>query len=199
MVSKYILSFISILLVGLVPLNAAEMDKKNAEKIRWVEGYFNRLKTLQASFTQVNPDGSLSKGNFYLYRPGRMRIQYAHPDKRLMVADGDMFIYADPQNDEVSRIRLQVSPAFIILKEHVSFSKDNFRVTDFGDSGETVMLTVVNDDEPEYGSLTLTFDKKPFQLKQWDIVTQNGQHTTVLLSHIQKDVKLEDKLFVYEE
>ncbi|MBX9697404.1 MAG: outer membrane lipoprotein carrier protein LolA [Alphaproteobacteria bacterium] len=196
---KYIVSLISFLIVGSASLNAAELHKQDAEKIRWVEGYFNRLKTMKASFTQVNPDGSLSRGDFYLSRPGRMRIQYAHPDKRLMVADGDMFIYADPQNDEVSRIRLQVSPAFIILKEHVSFSKDNFRVIDFSDQGETVMLTVVNDDEPEYGNLTLTFDKKPFQLKQWDIVTQNGQHTTVALSHIQKDVKLDAKLFIFGE
>lgn len=183
----------------LSPLKAANLDATNAgEKIRWIEGYFNQLKSLRAHFVQQNPNGTLSEGQFFLLRLGRMRIQYAHPDKRLMVADGNMFIYADPLNDEVSRIRLQVSPAFIILKEHVSFTEDNFRVTQFSDEGDQVRLTVVNDDEPDYGSLTLIFDKKPFQLSKWEIMSQNGQQTSVELSHIQKGIPLDPKLFEFE-
>lgn len=171
---------------------------EDAAKIRWIEGYFNQLKTLKANFTQQNPDGSESKGVFYLLRPGRMRIQYASPDKRLMVADGTMFIYADPVNDEVSKIMLPVSPAYIILKDHVSFTEDNFRITQFSDDGSAVELTVVNDDEPEYGSLTLIFDKKPFQLSRWEITSQQGQRTTVDLTNIEKGVKLDNKLFEFE-
>lgn len=170
----------------------------DASKIRWIEGYFNQLKTLRANFTQQNPDGSESHGTFYLSRPGRMRIQYAEPDKRLMVADGVYFFYADPVNDEVSKIMLPVSPAYIILKEHVSFTEDSFRITQFSDYGKKVELTVINDDEPEYGSLTLIFDKNPFQLSRWEITSPSGQRTTVDLTNIKKGIELSKTLFDFQ-
>ena len=47
-----------------------------AEKIplNEISRYLNSLKTAQAAFTQVNPDGSVSTGQVFIHRPNRVRF-----------------------------------------------------------------------------------------------------------------------------
>ena len=44
-----------------------------------IEAYLNALTTLHARFLQVAPDGGLSGGQAWLWRPGRLRFQYEPP------------------------------------------------------------------------------------------------------------------------
>ena len=45
-----------------------------------VSAYLTDLKTVEAAFTQINDDGSISTGRLYLKRPGRMRFEYDPPE-----------------------------------------------------------------------------------------------------------------------
>ena len=51
-----------------------------------ISEYLNSLINAEGAFTQVNADGTLSKGRFYLKRPGRMRFEYEPPNDALVVA-----------------------------------------------------------------------------------------------------------------
>ncbi len=80
--------FLLFLVLLVNPLNAlqAAVDEE------LLQNYLQDLKTLKADFQQVieTPDEGgifLTHGTFYLQRPGRLRWEYAEPDKQLIVAD----------------------------------------------------------------------------------------------------------------
>ena len=70
------------LLLWSLPLAAKEVP------LDQLSAYLNSWKTVQASFVQVNADGSKAKGTIYIQRPGRARFEYAAPDKNLVIAAG---------------------------------------------------------------------------------------------------------------
>ena len=61
-----------------------------AEKVSLsaLSAYLNKLTTLEAEFTQINGDGSIGTGRIFIKRPGRVRFEYAPPDKSLVMAGG---------------------------------------------------------------------------------------------------------------
>jgi outer membrane lipoprotein-sorting protein len=72
------------LLLGCLPSMAM------AEKLSLagISTYLQGLKTLEAQFTQINSDQSISTGRLYLHRPGRARFEYNPPDQALVIAGG---------------------------------------------------------------------------------------------------------------
>lgn len=80
-----------------------------AEKIplNEISRYLNGLKTVEADFTQVNSDGTISTGKVFIKRPGRVRFEYAS-DKTLVMAGGGQVAVFDPKsNSAPNSIRCQ--------------------------------------------------------------------------------------------
>ena len=72
-----------------------------AEKISLnaISGYLNKLTTAEAEFTQVNADGSIGTGKLFIKRPGRVRFEYAKPDRSLVMASaGNVAIFDNKSN-----------------------------------------------------------------------------------------------------
>ena len=80
----------------LAPLAALVMSlPAHAEKIglEALSGYLNGLTTMQAPFTQVNADGTISTGTLSIQRPGRVRRGMGRTTQRcrcLLVASAAM-------------------------------------------------------------------------------------------------------------
>ena len=53
-----------------------------------ISAYLNKMTTAKTAFSQINPDGTISKGTLYIKRPGRMRFEYAPPSAALVMAGG---------------------------------------------------------------------------------------------------------------
>ena len=56
--------------------------------INALSSYLDGLRTVEAKFTQINADGSLSTGSLYIKRPGRIRFEYDPPNDALVLAAG---------------------------------------------------------------------------------------------------------------
>ncbi|MEK6204089.1 MAG: outer membrane lipoprotein carrier protein LolA, partial [Amylibacter sp.] len=78
--------------------------------------YLNDLVSAKGGFTQVNPDNTLSKGNFMIKRPGRMRFEYSQPNPALVVASsGQIAIFDKKSTAGPQGFPLGKSPLAIIL------------------------------------------------------------------------------------
>ena len=66
--------------------------------LKQVSAYLNQLKSAKGAFTQVNPDNTLSKGDFMIKRPGRMRFEYAKPNPALVVASSGQVAIFDKKS-----------------------------------------------------------------------------------------------------
>src|SRR5205823_12608097 len=75
-----------------VPLAAADkppaLTPEQTAAIDEIGNYINGFHTLQGEFTQTSPKGIVSKGVFYLSKPGKMRFEYSAPNPFIIVSDG---------------------------------------------------------------------------------------------------------------
>jgi outer membrane lipoprotein-sorting protein len=185
---------------GAVAAAPAAIDLGNAERadLARVEAYLNGVKSIRARFMQISSTGELAEGDFYLLRPGKMRIEYRPPVPVLIVADGTWLIYYERELGQVSYIPLDSTPAGILVADKISLLDDAVTVTGFERDASTVRVTLVRTESPEEGSLTLVFSDKPLALRKWTVVDAQGVVTNVSLVDASYDVPVDPDLFRFK-
>lgn len=175
----------------------AQQAKTLPQDIARAENYFQNLTTAKARFIQTAPDGSQTRGNFYLSRPGKLRFEYDAPLKDFVVADGLFIYFYDAQLKQQTNAPISATLADFLLRKNLKLSGD-LKVTKVARDGGLLQLTVVQAAEPNAGSLTLGFQEAPqFQLKKWQVRDATGNITEIELFNIQTGVKLPNNLFSY--
>ncbi|MQY41773.1 outer membrane lipoprotein carrier protein LolA [Epibacterium sp. SM1969] len=160
-----------------------------------VSSYLNGLKTAQASFTQINDDGSLSTGKLFMHRPGKMRFEYDGPDAGVVVAGAGAVVIFDPKsNQRPETYPLRRTPLSVILARNVDLARANMVVGHSFD-GTATIVRAQDPEHPEYGSIDLMFTDSPVQLRKWVINDDAGGQTTVVLGALETGVKLSSRLF----
>ena len=169
----------------------------SAEKITVgaLSEYLNSLPTLQAKFTQISADSSLSTGTIYIKRPGRVRFEYDPPNNALVLAAGGQLAIFDPKgNAEPESYPLSKTPLSLILADTINLAQDRM-VTGHEYDGTSTILTVQDPNFPERGIIRLIFTGPTPQLRQWVIQDQNGDQTVVVLNDMKTKLSLSEGLF----
>ena len=168
-----------------------------AEKISLgaLSKYLNSLSTAAAEFTQVNGDGSITTGKLFIKRPGRVRFEYAKPDKSLVLASaGTVAIFDSKSNQPPEQYPLQRTPLNLILAKNVDLGRAKM-VVGHKDDGTSTKVIAQDPAHPEYGTIELVFTDSPVELRQWVITDDTGNQTTVILGDMQKGMDLKGSLF----
>ncbi|MCR9114237.1 MAG: outer membrane lipoprotein carrier protein LolA [Rhodobacteraceae bacterium] len=180
-----------VLALGLATPAAAEKLSLGA-----ISSYLNGFQTAQGEFTQINDDGTISTGQIYIKRPGRVRFEYNPPEQILVVADGDTVGVIDGKsNTGPEAYPLHRTPLKIILARNVDLTRARM-VTGHASDGKTTTVRAQDPDNPEYGSIELVFTASPVELRQWVINDSGGSRTTVVLGDLDKGVRLDNEKFV---
>jgi outer membrane lipoprotein-sorting protein len=178
-------------LILLLPLPAA------AEKIPLpaLSDYLNSLTTVEADFTQINSDGSISTGKIFIKRPGRVRFEYAPPDRSLVIAGGQQVAIFDAKsNQPPEQYPLKRTPLNLILAENIDLGRAKM-VMGHDSDGTSTRVRAQDPEHPEYGSIELVFTGDPVELRQWVITDDLGAQTTVVLGAMTKGASLGSRLF----
>lgn len=181
------------------PIHLSEQDRRDLTRI---ETYFNALKPLEAQFTQKArmPDGTegVVTGNFKLWRPGRVRIQYDAPSKDFIVADGSNIYQWDDAMKQQSQTSIESTLAGFILKRDLNFSGDDVTVSKVEHpSPERMEVTVRSAKDPQAGELTLIMQEVPLQMLGWRVYDAQGVTTEVMLSDVKPDASFRRSQFVF--
>lgn len=146
--------------------------------------YLNQLQTAQGGFTQINQDGTLSTGQIFIKRPGRIRFEYNPPNDALVMAGGGQLAVFDPRsNVGPDRYPLNQTPLGIILEANVDLGRERM-VTNTTSDGTSTTITAQDPDNPQYGNIKLVFTANPIELRQWIITDEFGTETTVILNDL---------------
>ncbi|MCG6883563.1 MAG: outer membrane lipoprotein carrier protein LolA [Silicimonas sp.] len=161
-----------------------------------ISRYLNGIERATSDFTQVNDDGTLSTGKFYIRRPGRMRFEYNPPEKLLVMAGGGHVGIFDGKSNiaKAERYPLRRTPLNIILERNVNLARRNMVVGHSYD-GTSTIVTAQDPEHPEYGNIQLKFTADPVELRQWIVTDGQGAKTTVILGQLQKVSDLPSTLF----
>ncbi len=184
-------------LLFVLAMPAFAQQQQIAGDVGRAEAYFSNLKTAKARFIQTAPDGSQTRGNFYLSRPGKLRFEYDPPIKDFVVADGLFIYFYDAQLKQQSNAPISQTLADFLLRKDLKLSGD-LKVAKISRDGGLLQMTIVQAAEPNAGSLTLGFQESPeFRLKKWRVRDAQGNITEIELFNIETGLKLPSNLFVY--
>src|SRR6202000_641557 len=68
----------------------ATFDDKQKAQAAKISSYLSSLQSLVGNFVQVGPDGTKTKGQFFIQKPGKVRFEYESPNPIAIGADGSM-------------------------------------------------------------------------------------------------------------
>lgn len=149
-----------------------------------LSAYLNRLSTAEADFTQVNSDGSRTSGKLFIKRPGRVRFEYAPPDRSLVMAGGgQVAIFDAKSNQPPEQYPLRRTPLNLILERNVNLGAAKMVVGHY-EADNTTRVVAQDPEHPEYGTIELVFLNDPITLAQWIITDDLGNRTTVVLDRM---------------
>ena len=160
--------------------------------------YLNRITTLQAQFSQTNPDGRVWRGTVSIQRPGNFRFDYDPPVPHTLISNGTWFIHIDRELRESNFLPLNRTPARFLLRKKVTFDRD-VELVGFRRSDGLIHLQILNKEHRDMGSITLTFNEQPLALKQWFVSDEQDNQTLVSLEGTRLGLKLEPRLFEFVE
>lgn len=174
----------------LAPVAAAYAASDAAQKIA---DHFSSIQTMAGEFVQFGPRGEKTGGKFYIQRPGKIRFNYEAPSAYRVVADGNSVVISNTKLRTADLYPLSKTPLKLLLDDRIDLSgKKVVKVTEDPD-----LTTIVLADKSVFGNsrITMMFDPKSNDLRQWTITDAQGKDTTVMIFNVQSGVKLDPKFF----
>ena len=156
--------------------------------------YLNGLETAEGRFSQINADGSISTGDIYLHRPGRMRFEYDADDLLVIAGGQQVAIFDGRSNAFPEQYPLSQTPLHLILARRVDLAGSGM-VIGHGTDGTATRVLAQDPDRPETGTIELVFSEGPVELRQWVITDGTGAQTTVILGTLTKGGQISAGLF----
>lgn len=165
-----------------------------------LEAYLNSITTLQARFSQVNPNGTASTGTVYVDRSrGAMLFDYDPPSKITLIAPGDWrLVFMDGSIQQVNVLPVRETPLAFLLKEQVRIGGD-LLVTDLALRSGEILLTVTRAGSEDQGHVLLAFLERPIELRRWAVTDAQGLTTVLILEDLQLNGRIDSSLFVYKD
>ena len=155
-----------------------------------ISKYLNSFAQATGDFTQINADGTVTTGKIYIKRPGRVRFEYAPPDKSLVIAGGGQVAVFDPKsNVPPQQFPLKRTPLNLILARKVDFGRARM-VVGHKEDGPATVVKMQDPENPQYGNIQLKFTGNPVELRQWVITDDTGSQTTVILGDLAKGTSI---------
>jgi outer membrane lipoprotein-sorting protein len=179
-----------------VPANIfATFDASQKAQAARVSAYLSSLQTLVGQFVQVGPDGTKTKGDFYIQKPGKVRFEYDPPVPIDIIADGTTLVVRDRNLATQDIYPLSQTPLRFLLSDRIDLLKDTNVVSVTAD--DLYISVTIEEKQALIGTsrLMLMIGVKDGQLKQWTVTDPQGYDTTVAVYNLDSSKKVDPGLF----
>jgi outer membrane lipoprotein-sorting protein len=179
-----------------LPVNIfSTFDANQKAEAAKVSSYLSSLQTLVGNFVQVGPDGSKTKGDFYIQKPGKVRFEYDDPSPIAIVSDGSSLVVRDRKLATQDVYPLSQTPLRYLLSDRIDLLKDTNVVSVTAD--DVFISVTIEEKQALIGTsrLMLMIGAKDGQLKQWTVTDPQGYDTTVAVYNLDTTKKLDPSLF----
>jgi outer membrane lipoprotein-sorting protein len=173
----------------------ATFDANQKAQAAKVSSYLSSLQTLVGNFVQVGPDGSRTKGDFYIQKPGKVRFEYDAPSPIAIIADGSSVAVRDRKLATQDIYPLSQTPLRYLLSDRIDLLKDTNVVSVTAD--DVFVSVTIEEKQALIGTsrLMLMIGAKDGQLKQWTVTDPQGYDTTVAVYNLDTSKKVDPGLF----
>lgn len=181
-----------------VQANASLSAAERGPVLKSASAALSGVKTARGRFEQVAPDGTLSTGQFAMSRPGKVRFDYDDPVPLLLVSDGATVALQDSDLETTDRVPLARTPLALLLSDKLNFEKDA-EITDVRRIGSQLAISLRDRTGEMDGTLTVFLAASDYALSGWRTVDASGGVTSVQLSKVEYDKRLNPRLFVLRD
>jgi outer membrane lipoprotein-sorting protein len=178
-----------------VPANIfATFDASQKAQAAKVSSYLSSLQTLVGNFVQVGPDGTKTKGDFYIQKPGKVRFEY-EASPIAIIADGSSLAVRDKKLATQDIYPLSQTPLRFLLSDRIDLLKDTNVVSVTAD--DVFISVTIEEKQALIGTsrLMLMVGTKDGQLKQWTVTDPQGYDTTVAVYNLDTSKKVDPGMF----
>ena len=175
---------------------AAHLTDADRADVARIVAYLNNIHTMESHFEQIAADGSDSSGMLYVERPGKLRLVYDPPVPVMIIADGSGIYYWDSKLEQLSQTRVEDTPAWFLLRPDITASGD-VTITRFERQPGVLRVTMVETENSDLGSVTLTLVDQPLELRQWTVVDAQARPVTVTLTDPRFGMPISPLLFAW--
>jgi len=181
--------FVAIAATGL-PAHMAQAQSSIAQRIA---DHFASVKTMSGEFVQFGPRGEQTGGKFYISRPGKIRFNYEAPSPMRVIADGKSVVIGNQKMKTWDIYPLSKTPLKLLLSDNIDLTGKMVRDV----KEEADLITIVLGDRSVFGDATITlmFDPKTYDLRQWTITDAQKKDTSVMIFNVKNGVPMDDKVF----
>lgn len=174
-------------------LPAMAQDAVGAATAQKIADHFSSVKTMMGEFVQFGPRGEQTGGKFFIERPGKLRFNFEDPSPIRVISDGDNVVIGNLKLKTWDIYPLSKTPLSLLLANKIDLSNQMVRSV----KQESDLVTIVLGNKTVFGDSTITmmFDPKTFDLRQWTITDVQGKDTSVMIYNVQNGVRLDDKVF----
>jgi outer membrane lipoprotein-sorting protein len=179
-----------------IPANIfSSFDANQKAQAAKVSAYLSSLRTLVGNFVQVGPDGTKTKGDFYIQKPGKVRFEYEAPSPIDIVADGSSVAVRDRKLATQDIYPLSQTPLRYLLSDRIDLMKDTNVVNVTAD--DVFVSVTIEEKQALIGTsrLMLMVGAKDGQLKQWTVTDPQGYDTTVAVYNLDSSQKVDPGMF----
>ena len=158
-----------------------------------IADHFSKVTSMAGEFVQFGPRGEQTGGKFYIQRPGKLRFNYEAPSGFKVIADGKNVVIDNSKLNTMDLYPLSKTPLKLLLDQRIDLSGTRVKSV----REEPDLTTIQLADRQFFGNSTITmmFDPKSYELKQWTITDPQGKDTTVMIFNVQQGVKLDQAMF----
>ncbi|HZS35589.1 MAG TPA: outer membrane lipoprotein chaperone LolA [Polyangia bacterium] len=185
---------------------AAEPAQSAAPIVAKMQKYYDATKDLHAHFDQQLQSAMGKKkasGEVWLKKPGKMRWDYAKPEKKLMVSDGKTLWVYEPEDEQAFKQDMSAStlPAQVSFLVGESKLEKEFDITvseplpGVGGAGEIVLKLAPKTPTSAYNHLVFVVDEKTGQVKETIIFDQTGGQNRLTFTGLEQNKNVDEGKF----
>ncbi|MET3579258.1 outer membrane lipoprotein-sorting protein [Mesorhizobium robiniae] len=161
-----------------------------------IADHFSSVKSMTGEFVQFGPKGEQTGGKFFLERPGKIRFNYDGTSNFRVISDGRSVVILNKRLKTSDLYPLSKTPLKLLLDDKIDLSGGRVKSVKEENDVTTIQLA----DKSVFGSskITMMFDPKSYELRQWTITDAQGKDTTVMIFNVREGVNFAPDTFAID-
>lgn len=161
-----------------------------------IADHFSSVKSMSGEFVQFGPNNQQTGGKFFLERPGKIRFNYDGKSNFRVISDGKSVVILNQRLKTSDLYPLSKTPLKLLLDTKIDLSGGRVKSI----KEESDLTTIQLADKSVFGNskITMMFDPKSYDLRQWTITDAQGKDTTVMIYNTKEGVSFPADTFAID-
>ena len=158
------------------------------------EKNWNSINSMEGQFKQIDSDGNVQYGNFYIQKPHRSLFEYDEQEEKILTNKFFLHII-DQKHFIIDSYPIGSNPIKYLLLENLNLQK-HFDLVSYENTDQFSINLSEKKTFNNSEKITLYFDRESLDLKKWEIFNEFGEKTSLEFTNIIKNISISADKFV---